>query len=168
MSIVFTLGVFNLPRLTYHPKVNGSSFYGCNWKTFQAIVTILMSLDCQQRSFDVAYKSCPIFNSEVQLCQKHCSLALDCAMVLWNAQKTRFLCDFRSHPLAGDNNRNKCTYHATFIDLEPNSHWFSVGPNSPSGRAPSAQLTPWSGVSWTFGTIFGKPIVTAKDVRAEI
>ena len=115
MSIVFTLGVFNLPRLTYHPKVNGLSFYGCNWKTFQAIVTILMSLDCQQRSFDVAYKSCPIFNSEVQLCQKHCSLALDCAMVLRNAQKTRFLCDFRSHPLAGDNNTNGCTYHATLI-----------------------------------------------------
>ena len=67
MSIVFTLGIGGVQLIPInHLKVNVLSFYGCNGKTFQAIVTIFMSFDCEQRSFDVAYKSCPIFDSEVQ------------------------------------------------------------------------------------------------------
>ena len=168
MSTVFTLRVFNLPWLTYHLKVNGLLFYGCNWKIFQAKVIILVSLDCQPWSFDAADKSCPIFHSEAQLCQKHCSLALDCATVLRNAHETRFRSDFRSHSLVGDNKRIGFTYHATFNDLGPYLYGFPMGQNSPSGRTPCAQLTPWSRVSWTLGTIFRKPTVTAKDVREEI
>ena len=65
----------------YHPKVNGLSFYGYNWKIFQMIVAILVSLHGQQMSTAVAHISCPIFDNEVRLHQKHYSLALDCAMV---------------------------------------------------------------------------------------
>ena len=64
----------------YHPKVNGLSFYGYNWKIFQMIVAILVSLHGQQMSTAVAHISCTIFDNEVRLHQKHYSLALDCAM----------------------------------------------------------------------------------------
>ena len=66
MSIVLKLGVFNLPWLTYHIKVDGLLFYGYNWNP-PALVTILVSLDCQQLSLAIAYINCSIFNSEVQL-----------------------------------------------------------------------------------------------------
>ena len=80
MSVVSTLGVFNLPWLTYHLKVDWLLVICYYWKNLRAIATTLV-----QSYGSISYGS----------------ITLYCATVLWNEHKTMFFSDFHSHPPLG-------------------------------------------------------------------
>ena len=130
-------------------KVNGLLLYGYNWKTLEAKVTILVWLHCQQRSLVAAYINCPIFNSEVQLCQKHCSLFLDFAMVFQRRMKQGFSVIFLDHILLLVTGENCTRLYISWLSepimpnfyLEPHLHGFPVRQKSSSDRAPNVWLT---------------------------
>ena len=157
MSIVLKLGVFNLPRLTYHLNVDELLFYGYNWNP-PVLVTIFVSMNCQQRSLAIAYINCSIFNSEVQLRQKHCSLVLDFAMVSKRRMKQGFSVIF-DHIFLKRGQQRDWVYHnhAKFIDLE--STWISSETNFTFRQSSSCS---------TYPLVRGNPRVFAKDILAVI